>query len=172
MKKLFTLFILLFLVFSCKTKQSKTSNDEVKKTAIKTEFPKQLGYVSDFDNVLTNEETNKLTRILSQYETQTTNQIAIVSITKDLTENNFDQYALDLSNNWGIGKSKKDNGLTIIFSVQLRKIRICTGSGTEKILTDQICEKVLDEKILPEFKKENYSSGLTDGINEFKKLWK
>ena len=171
MKKFFTIFILLFLVFSCKTSQSQNSDKKVQKTLLKTVFPKPLGYVSDYDKVLTDEQINTLTKILSEYEARTTNQIAIVSITKNLNENNFDQYALDLSNNWGIGTLKKDNGLTIVFSNQLRKIRICTGNGTEKILTDQICAIVLNEKILPEFKKDDYYAGLTNGVNEFIKLW-
>ena len=112
-----------------------------------------------------------MTKILFEYEAKTTNQIAVVSITKNLNGDNFDQYALDLSNNWGIGTSKKDNGLTIVFSNKLRKIRICTGIGTEKILTDKICAIVLNEKILPEFKKDDYYSGLTKGINKFINLW-
>lgn len=171
MKKFVILFILSFLVFNCKTKQIENSDKSVQKTGLKTGFPKSLGYVSDYDNVLTDEQINTLTKILSEYEAKTTNQIAVVSITKNLNGDNFDQYALDLSNNWGIGTSKKDNGLTIVFSNKLRKIRICTGIGTEKILTDKICAIVLNEKILPEFKKYDYYSGLTKGINEFINLW-
>ena len=172
MKKFFILFILSLLVFSCKTKQLENSDNGVQKTVLKTLFPKPLGHVSDYDNVLTDEQISRLTKILSEYEAKTKNQIAIVSITKNLNEDNFDQYALDLSNNWGVGTLKKDNGLTIVFSNKLRKIRICTGNGTEKILTDKICAIVLNEKILPEFKKGDYYSGLTKGIDEFIKLWK
>ena len=117
-------------------------------------------------------EINKLSKILEDYENKTTNQIVIISITKNLNENNFDQFALDISNNWKISTNDKNNGLTIVFSKKLRKIRICTGIGTENTLTEQICEKVLNEKILPEFKKGSYYLGLTNGINELIKLWK
>lgn len=172
MKKFFTIFIVLFIVLGCKTNKNETQKRGIQKTTLKTEFPKPLGYVSDYDNVLTNDQINKLSKILSDYEEKTTNEIAIVSITKNLNENNFDQYALDLSNNWGIGKAEKNNGLTIVFSTKLNKIRISTGNGTEKILTDQICKIILDEKILPEFKKGDFNAGLTNGINEFIKLWK
>ncbi|WP_276679941.1 TPM domain-containing protein [Empedobacter brevis] len=173
MKKFFPIFIIVILfIFGCKTIQNETQKTDPQKTLIKNEFPKPLGYVSDYEKVLTNEELNKLSKILAEYENTTTNQIAIISISKNLNENNFNQYALDLSNNWGIGTAEKNNGLTIVFSKHLRKIRICTGTGTEKILTDQICEKVLNEKILPEFKNDDYYSGLINGINEFIKLWK
>lgn len=153
-----------------------TKNDSQKTDVLKTEmeikFPKYINYVSDFEKVFTDEETDSITNLLKNYESKTTNEIAVVSISDNINEQNFDQYALDLSNNWGIGTPEKNNGLTIVFSKKLRKIRICTGRGTEKILNDQLCEKVLKEKILPEFKKEEYYSGITNGIDEFIKLWK
>ena len=38
-----------------------------------------------------------------------------------------------------------------MISNRLRNIRVCTGNGTEKILTDEICETILQETILPYF---------------------
>lgn len=162
MKKFLLLFAISFLVFGCNTNQNQSK---------KIKFPTPLGYVSDYDNVLTHEQINELTNIISEYKSKTTNEIAIVSISENLTEDNFDQFALDLANHWGVGTAEKNNGLAIIFSKQLRRIRICTGIGTEKILTDKICEKVLHETIIPEFKNENHYLGLKNGINEFIKLW-
>lgn len=172
MKKIIPIFVILLCLLGCKTNQNEIRNENFQKSLIKNEFPKQLGYVSDYDKTLNDGEIKKLSKILEDYESKTTNQIAIISITQNLNENNFDQFALDISNNWKIGTNEKNNGLTIVFSKKLRKIRICTGSGAEKILTDQICEKVLNEKILPEFKKGSYYLGLTNGINELIKLWK
>jgi len=53
----------------------------------------------------------------------------------------------------------------------LRKIRISTGYGTENILTDEICQKIIDEKIIPEFKKGNYYEGIEIGIIELIDKW-
>ncbi|WP_160069513.1 TPM domain-containing protein [Sphingobacterium bovisgrunnientis] len=44
-----------------------------------------------------------------------------------LTEENFDKYAIDLSNFWGVGTKEKNDGLPIVLSPQLRKIRLATG---------------------------------------------
>ena len=172
MKKFLLIITILLFVLGCKTSPNDTQRIEVNEKINKIDFPKPLGLVSDFDKVFTKIEIEKLSKILSEYQAKTTNQIAIVSISENLDETNFDQYALDLSNNWGVGTSEKNNGLTIIFSKQLRKIRISTGTGTENILTDDICEKVLNEKILPEFIKGNYYLGIENGLNEFIKLWK
>ena len=171
MKNFITIFLVLTLVVQCKTNQNDDKNNNIKKeTNANFQFPKQIGYVSDFEDTLTKEQISELSKILSDYEMKSANQIAIVSISKNLNTANFDQFAFDLSNNWGVGTTNKNNGLTIIYSEKLRKIRICTGVGTAKILTDEICEKILTEKILPEFKKGNHFSGLKDGVNEFIKL--
>ncbi|WP_419869838.1 TPM domain-containing protein [Chryseobacterium sp. CT-SW4] len=172
MRKLIILSFIILAFFQCQTSQNGEKQKQYVEENPVTQFPEPLGYVSDYENTLTQTEILDLNTILSQYDKTTTNQIAIISISKNLNENNFDQYALDLSNHWGIGTAEKNNGLTIIYSAALRKIRILTAKGTEKILTDEICEKVLHEKILPEFKKGDYFTGLKNGVNQFIKLWK
>ncbi|GAA4239678.1 hypothetical protein GCM10022291_34970 [Postechiella marina] len=53
----------------------------------------------------------------------------------------------------------------------MRKIRISTGHGTEKILTDEICKKIIDQTIIPEFKNGDYYSGIEKGITELIAKW-
>ncbi len=59
----------------------------------------------------------------------------------------------------------------IVFSPTLRNVRINTGYGVEHILTDEICKVVLDDFILPEFKKGNYYQGVNVGVDELIKHW-
>ncbi len=137
------------------------------------DFLDPVGYVNDFALVLDSLSQASLETKLNDFEKQTTNQIVIVTLNSDrLTEENFDKYALDLSNYWKIGTKEKNNGLTIVLSPKLRKIRISTGLGTEKVLTDEICENIVQTVIIPEFKDENYFEGLDKATDEFIKLWK
>ena len=135
-------------------------------------FPKPIGYVNDFENVLSLEEVTKLENLLINYEKQTSNELVIVTISKTENEIDFDTYALDLSKNWGVGKRGKDNGLVIVISNQLGRIRICTGTGTEKILTDEICNTILEENIIPNFKNGEIYKGIESGINALIEKWK
>ena len=135
-------------------------------------FPKPIGYVNDFENVLSLEEVTKLENLLINYEKQTYNELVIVTISKTENEIDFDTYALDLSKNWGVGKKNKDNGLVIVISNQLGRIRICTGTGTEKILTDEICNTILEENIIPNFKNGEIYKGIESGINALIEKWK
>lgn len=137
-----------------------------------TSFPKPIGYVNDFENVLSLEEVTKLENLLINYEKQTSNELVIVTISKTENEIDFDTYALDLSKNWGVGKRGKDNGLVIVISNQLGRIRICTGTGTEKILTDEICNTILEENIIPNFKNGEIYKGIESGINALIEKWK
>ena len=47
-----------------------------------TSFPKPIGYVNDFENVLSLEEVTKLENLLINYEKQTSNELVIVTISK------------------------------------------------------------------------------------------
>ncbi|KZS40098.1 hypothetical protein AWE51_25520 [Aquimarina aggregata] len=159
--------LLLITIFSFAVIKGFTQDTGIDKNL----FPEPIGYVNDFEKILTDEQEAQLTKFLTVYEQNTTNEIAVVTLNTIETYSNFDQYAIDLSNLWGVGKKKKNNGLTIIFSKSLRKIRIVTGFGTEKKLTNEICKQVIDQIIIPEFKKGEFYDGVLLGLAELMKRW-
>jgi len=135
-------------------------------------FPKPIGYVNDFENIFTSEQRIKLDKKIAAYELETTNEIAIVTIDSIKPYESIKDFATDLSNEWGIGKQGKNNGLLLLVSKSMREIRISTGLGTEKILTDEICKEVIDLIIIPEFKNGDFYSGINKGITELINKWK
>ncbi|PHR74638.1 MAG: hypothetical protein COA67_00775 [Lutibacter sp.] len=181
MKKIIYILILVFLIFnmsSCKTdEKKKTSNDKAPKVEFssyqlgESNFPEPKREVNDYEFIFTLDELVKLTIMIREFEKKTSNQIAIVSIKSIKDYDDFNKYAIDLSNNWGVGQKNKDNGLTIVFSKNLRRIKISTGIVTEKILTDEICKKVIDQIIIPEFKNDNYYNGIEKGLSELIDKW-
>ena len=54
----------------------------------------------------------------------------------------------------------------------MKRIRISTGTGAEKILTDKTCKEILDKIILPEFKNGNYYDGIKRGLSQLIMEWK
>ncbi|WP_405377578.1 TPM domain-containing protein [Nonlabens sp. Asnod3-A02] len=181
MKPIFKIILIAFLtICSCKTKQ--IEKIEPNTNAPKVEFseydlgesdlPKLKRQVNDYEFVFTMEQLENLTLKIREFEQNTTNQIAIVSIKSIGKYTDFDKFAIDLSNYNGIGLKEKDNGLSIVFSKNLRKIRISTGIGTEKILTDEICKNIIDQTIIPEFKDGNYYNGIEKGLTELIAKWK
>ena len=81
-------------------------------------------------------------------------------------------YAVDFGEKHGVGKKEKDNGLVIAFSKNLRQTFLATGYGTEKILKDDICKKIIDSTMVPRFKNQDYYGGLKAGLEECIRKWK
>jgi len=152
---------------------SKKQNPELVSSYLKENtFPKPIGFVNDFEDVLTVEQEKKLTELITRYEQKTTNEIVIVTINSIEPYFDFNQYAVDLFNYWGVGKKDKNNGLVFLFSKSLKKIRISTGIGTEKILTDNFCKSIIDQLIIPQFKEDKYYDGILFGLAELIAQWK
>ncbi|MBG9378417.1 TPM domain-containing protein [Panacibacter sp. DH6] len=139
---------------------------EFAKAEYKIRFPaRPLGWTSDFENIFTTNQINELDSTISNFEKETKNEIAIVTIDSSWTnKEEFDDFILTIANNWGVGKKGLNNGITIGISTGLRKIRICNGYGIEEKLTDAETKKILDDLILPEFKKGNYFVGTKSGL--------
>lgn len=163
-------FVLAILSFccaafiSCKSQSSQIPNHTSLKTIQRDSFPKAIGYVNDFENLFTEAERWQLDSIIRENEKETTNQIAIVTIDSSfLNENNFDDYAVQLHNYWGVGIKGKDNGVLICLSKQLRKVRINNGYGIERLISNDETKKIIDI-MTPEFKKENFFEGVLIGL--------
>jgi len=129
------------------------------------EFPKPIGFVNDYENILSSHEEFKLERQLKVHEKQTTNQIVIVSTSTILKYKNMRDYSLALANHWGVGTKELDNGILIMISKSKREIQIQNGEGIVDKLTDYETKKIIDSLMIPAFKNINYYEGLHLGIN-------
>jgi len=174
--KLLILFLTLNLL-SCKGSAVETEAE--KKTSKfdfsemeKVDFPKPIGIINDYGQIFTESQRNELSKVLYDYNIETTRQIVVVTIDSIKPYQKIQRYATDLSNEWGIGTAEKNNGLTIVVCKQCRQIGIATGFGTELILTDEICKNVIDNIIIPEFKNGDFYSGIKKGVIELIAKWK
>ena len=164
--------ILTFHIHNAYTQEIETKTKTEQKNSTLT-FPEKFGYVNDYAKVFDSLKVVSLNEKLKNFDKQTTNQIVVVSINDDkLNQDNFDDYVIDLSNHWGVGTAEKNNGLTFVFSPQLRRMRITTGLGTQEIITDEICAEIIKNIIIPEFKKEKYFEGINKGVDECIRIWK
>lgn len=129
-----------------------------------------IGWVSDFEKNFSEEQVNILDSIIGLHEGETSNEIAIVTLEIDSTaitsSEEFAEFTLELSKEWGVGKKDKNNGVTIIFSRKLRMIRINVGKGLTEKLTNEETQAIIDDIIIPEFKKANYFDGMLKGLSE------
>jgi uncharacterized protein len=126
---------------------------------------KPLGWTSDYGHIFTDSQIEILDSILSDYEKRTTNEIAIVTFDSSFIHHeNFDSLVLAIHNLWGVGKIDKHNGILIGISTAKRKIRIDNGSGIVDKLSDQETKAIIDNIIIPLFKKGDYFDGVKNAI--------
>jgi uncharacterized protein len=127
-----------------------------------------VGWVSDLDSIFNPAQIKSLDSIIAKHETETTNEVAIVTYgivpgppgDTDRVKN----FSLALFDKWGVGKKEKNNGVGILVLKDERKIRIEVGYGLEKKLTDQEAKAIIDSIIIPEFRREDYYTGVLQGL--------
>lgn len=174
--KILILLLTLNLI-SCKglaqeTETKKQTTEVELSETVKSTFPKPIGIINDYGKVFTELQRTELSKVLYDYDIETTRQIVVVTIDSIKPYQNIQKYAVDLGNDWGIGNAEKNNGLTIVVCNPCRQIGIATGIETELILTDEICKNVIDQTIIPEFKDGKFYDGIKKGVAELIKKWK
>jgi uncharacterized protein len=130
----------------------------------KFKFPTPIGFVNDFENILTAEQIDTLSQIIINHKKLTTNEIAIVTIDSIAPYKTLFDYTLDLFNTWGIGTKEKNNGVAVVFGTEIREIRIMVGKGMESKLTAGEAKAIIYDNILPKFKEGNYYDGVKIGL--------
>lgn len=174
-RRVILLLVLSLVTYSCSAQEAESEKQDLELVSSdlkEAAFPKPIGYVSDFEDILTPEQEKTLTDLITLYEQKTTNEIVVVTISSTEPYSDFDQYAADLSNEWGVGKKEKNNGLTIVLSKTLKSIRISTGIGTEKALPDEVCKSIIDQFMVPKFKEGQYYESISQGLDELIKHWR
>lgn len=169
MKQLSTKFIIslmsvLLMTTSCGVFKKSQTDKALSTQTESSIFPEPVGLVNDFEHILTEQQIKELTALIKEHELLTTDQISVVTLTSITPYENIADYSLHLANYWGVGREGKDNGVLIALGRELREIRIQNGFGIEERLTDSETQKIIDELMIPEFKKDNYYEGLKKGI--------
>ena len=132
------------------------------------EAPKKQTSVYDYSKLLSLSEARSLEQKLIRYSDSTSTQIVVIVINSTNGED-INYLAANWGEKWGIGQKGKDNGIVLLLAKGDRKVAIQAGRGTEGVLTDLMSKRIIESRIIPEFKRGSYYKGLdkgTDGIFE------
>lgn len=144
-KDLVLLFILLFFIFFVSASEFPSYSDK---------------YVNDYANVLSIEDSANMQNLFYFIDQNTTAEIVFLSV-EYCSPYEPQEYALNIFDNWKIGKEDKDNGLLILFCANETKIFVMTGYGLEGILPDSKLGRLLDEFYVPSRDSGEISTGIT-----------
>jgi len=125
--------------------------------------------VNDFSGFLSSSEKQWLEKELDNYNLQTGNAIAFVSLNtltdpKTKKEYTIEEAANLYFNTLGMGDSIKNNGVLLMITKSPRRARIEVGKGLETVLTNSDCQTILDEKLVPNFKQQLFFTGIKETV--------
>ncbi len=121
------------------------------------------GYVNDFAGVLTEETRTHLEETLLAYSASTTNEIAVVTV-RSLEGDYIEHYAVELFEEWGIGKEKSDNGVLLLLAIEDRAVRIEVGYGLEGAIPDSVADRIIREEMIPLLKESAYGMAVSNAV--------
>ncbi|UOB18564.1 TPM domain-containing protein [Abyssalbus ytuae] len=124
----------------------------------------QTSVYDDEVKLLSASQKAALENKLIKYADTTTTQI-VVAIISSTEGEDIDYLGAQWGQKWGIGQANEDNGVLIILAKDDRQVGISTGYGTEHLLTDAISKRIIQNVMIPEFKKGDYYTGLDRGTD-------
>jgi uncharacterized protein len=133
------------------------------------EFPALSGRVVDDAGVLDAATREQLRAKLAALEARSGIQVVVATV-KSLNGNAVEDYANRLFRRWQLGQKGKNNGVLLLHAPAERKIRIEVGYGLEGTLTDAATKYIITNSITPRFKANDFSGGLTRGVDDILKV--
>ena len=128
-------------------------------------FPALTGRVVDNANLMTATEEWELTQKLEALEGKSTDQLVVVTL-PSLQGYEIEEFGYQLGRHWGIGQKDKDNGVLLIVAPNERKVRIEVGKRLEPILTDGLSKLIIENTILPRFRRGEFGQGILAGAKD------
>lgn len=125
-------------------------------------FPPLTGRVVDDAGILSPSTVEDLTGILAQHEHATGEQVVVVTV-KSLQGYAIEDFGYQLGRYWGIGQKDKNTGAILIVAPNDHKARIEVGYGLEGRLTDALSRTIIENDLLPNFRRGDFNAGVTAG---------
>lgn len=116
----------------------------------------------EFPDFLNSDEANSIEQKLESFSRETSNQICVV-VVDDLNGMDASSYAIQLGNDWGVGKKDFNNGIVILIKPTGgkggRDLFIAVGYGLEGAIPDLATKKIREKEMYPYLKNgENYTA--------------
>lgn len=106
---------------------------------------------------------------LARFEARSGQQFLVVVFKEmavlDPPAASMQDFTLRTANIWGAGRKGFDRGAVLFVFVRERKLRLEVGRGLVGVLSPDVAQRIVDEKITPELKRGDTAAGLEAGID-------
>jgi uncharacterized protein len=131
--------------------------------------PPLHGRVNDLAGVIAAEKQAALEQQLAAIEARKGAQVVILTVATTQPET-IEQFSMRVAESWKLGRKGVDDGVLILLASQDRKARIEVGYGLEGVLPDAVGKRIIEEAMIPEFRRGDYGAGLLAGTSSIARL--
>jgi uncharacterized membrane protein YgcG len=148
---------------SCAPPQVKQAKDNSRPSPQEVDrFPKRLGLLNDYADVLDKASEDDLTEQLAKLN-QSKRIETVVVLVKNTSGEPIFNYSLQLANQWRIGTNGR--GVLFLVSIEDRKWRIQVSKALESVLTNDVT-KPIGDRAADFFKNHEYAAGVESVVKE------
>jgi uncharacterized protein len=127
-------------------------------------IPPLVSPVTDLTGTLTSEQSATIDARLRAFEAERGSQVAVLLVPTTEPEA-IEQYAMRVADAWQLGRKGVDDGALLLVALQDRVVRIEVGYGLEGALPDAVANRIIDEEILPQFRRGDVHAGISAGVD-------
>jgi uncharacterized protein len=125
--------------------------------------------VTDLTGTLTPDQVAALDAKLRAFEQTKGSQIAVLIVPTTEPEA-IEQYALRVAEAWKLGRKGVDDGALLLVALQDRRVRIEVGYGLEGVLPDAIANRIIDEDVVPQFRRGDFHGGIATAVDRIMRV--
>lgn len=126
-------------------------------------------YVCNPDGILSQEAVDRIDAAFRTIEDSTGVQ-TLVAVLSEIDPDDCFEFAHQLGEKVGVGRSSSNNGLVILLSTGERCIQFATGYGVEGVLPDAICKRVQERYMNRYFAEDKWDEGMVAGAEALKEI--
>lgn len=127
--------------------------------------PAPAAYFNDYAGIVSPAAARQLDSELTQFERDTSNQIVVAIYPKLQSDSSVEDYTVRVAQKWGVGQKGRNNGVVLFLFQESHDIRIVPGYGLEGALPDALCKRIVEDEIIPRFRRGDFTAGLQAGVH-------
>jgi uncharacterized protein len=120
--------------------------------------------VTDLTATLDAQQVRTLESQLAAFEASKGAQLAVLIVPTTKPET-IEQFSIRVVEAWKLGRKGVDDGALLLIAKDDHALRIEVGYGLEGILPDAVANRIIDEIIVPYFKRGDFYTGIASGLS-------
>jgi uncharacterized protein len=126
--------------------------------------PSPAQYFNDYARAVSPAVARELNGKLEQFEKDSSNQLLVAIYPRMESDSSVEDYTVRVAQSWHAGQKKKDNGAVLFVFMQEHQVYIQVGYGLEAVLPDAMAKRIIENEIVPRFRRKDVDGGMTAAV--------